>query len=410
MRTRHWFYLLVVAAVMSMLGCGGDDGGPNPVSDVEIVAGSGQLEIGHMTTITATVTGGESKDLDWYVNGIQDGNSTVGTITHNSLATYTAPNQLPTPASVMIKAISVEDSTKADSCYINLRFTRIFVDAANGSDVGNGCINIPVKTITHGLDIAEAGMTVIAMPGIYDEANGEEFAITMPESVALVGMDWETCIIRGHSDMGYEQTIGIYSRDCAFRKFTVEEGEPAGTPWSVAIYVSGAVRPLVDSIRVHERANYSVLRTTNTTDAVIQNCRFVVDDGLREERGYEIINENPGMLVSGCTVKGYYWGLRITGQTDIRIEYCDFIQLGTAVGLIYSESSTPISNPHADLGSDDPGGSAGCNLFTDYTDCGLENQTTHMIYAKYNFWDSDPNQPQAGVDVCNVGTGSIVTQ
>lgn len=60
-------------------------------------------------TFTANVTGETNTTVTWEVNGIAAGNSTVGTIDTNG--NYTAPGTTPSPALVIISAVSQVDST-----------------------------------------------------------------------------------------------------------------------------------------------------------------------------------------------------------------------------------------------------------------------------------------------------------
>jgi hypothetical protein len=99
--------LITVSGLVLLLGCGGDDGGggPRPVTGVQITPGKTDLELGHTTEITAAVEGGESKDLTWSVNGIENGNEVYGTITQNSPVTYSAPDSIPPDTVVVIGAL-----------------------------------------------------------------------------------------------------------------------------------------------------------------------------------------------------------------------------------------------------------------------------------------------------------------
>jgi len=55
----------------------------------------------------AEVTGAPSQDVTWQVNKIAGGNSTIGKITSTGL--YSAPAQLPQPATVVVSAVSADD-------------------------------------------------------------------------------------------------------------------------------------------------------------------------------------------------------------------------------------------------------------------------------------------------------------
>jgi hypothetical protein len=59
-----------------------------------------------VASFTASVTGTD-QEVTWQVNQITGGNSTVGTITQKGV--YTAPAQVPNPATVVVSAVSVAD-------------------------------------------------------------------------------------------------------------------------------------------------------------------------------------------------------------------------------------------------------------------------------------------------------------
>jgi len=403
---RHLAFTLVMVALTAMLGCGGDDGGgPQAVTGVQITPVKTDLELGHETEIAVTVTGGDSKTLTWYVNNIENGSAELGTISQNSPVTYSAPDVLPYPATVRIKAVSTENDSKADSCDINLKFTKIFVDADNGDDSqGTGCINHPFKTITQGLTIAQRGMTVLVQPGVYDQANGETFSIAIAESISLVGMDWETCIIRGHMDLGYEQAIEMTGRGTVFRKFTVEQGLPVDPEWDVGIFLR-AKGGLMDSIRVPERANYSICRFSNTEDMVVQNCYFVIDDGQTMERAFEFEKWNYGAVIRNVEMTGFVQAMNLGGKTDVMIEDCSIIDCEQGIRTCCDNDTTHLAIP--DLG----GGARGCtggNFFSGYSNFALVNGTSATIYAKGNTWENII--PVEGIDYENNYGGNVITQ
>jgi hypothetical protein len=398
--------LLCIGGVIIIAGCGSDDmsTGPQPVTGVSLDLDQINIEVGHSERITATVNG-DNKNLTWYVNGIENGNEVVGEITHNSPATYTAPNWLPDPVTVVVKAVSVEDSTKYDSCMVTVTFDKRFVDPVSGNDANNGCINLPFKTLTYAFTDIDSGGTVVAQPGVYSETSGETFPLLCREpAVTIVGTDWEQCIIRGSSSGTYRAIVWLGSTHLAFRKFTLEQGPPGGTS-NVMIVITGS-NIHVDSIRVHERAGYAVCRGENTggTNCLIENCYFVVDDGLTMDRGINLFNDSDGAIVRNCTLTGFDIGLRITNNCDVLVEGC--IIEGNEEGIEVRLEDEPGSlNP--DFGGG-PRGSTGGNIIRDNTECGLSIELDNAIFAKFNIWTNDP--PVVGTDYCVVGAGGVIVE
>jgi hypothetical protein len=291
------------------------------------------------------------------------------------------------------------------------------VNASTGDDdTGTGSALQPVKTITRGFEIADDGATVLVAPGIYDEALGEEFPIRIRYGKNLVGENWETCIIRGHSETAsYRPCVVVMSTNSVFRKFTVEEGPIIEDGWNIAIHVSNmAVDCLVDSIRCFERARYSVLRFESSRNTTVQNCVFdvraisEVDVGMN--RCMEIINDDQGCVLRNCTIAGFNnggngYGLRFTDNSDMLIEGCSIEDNGRGIYLCCNNSET--SNPVPDLGGG-ARGSTGGNIIRNNSTCGLWSFSTADIYAKYNTWTNDP--PVEGVDYCIGETGDIIVE
>jgi uncharacterized protein (DUF1800 family) len=107
---------------------------PNPVSatstpvPVQVVASTDivvtlapknvTIGAGNTTQFQATVTGTTDIQLNWAVNGVPYGNSTVGTVDGNG--NYTAPVNIVGLGSVTVTATSVVDTTKSGSATVTL--------------------------------------------------------------------------------------------------------------------------------------------------------------------------------------------------------------------------------------------------------------------------------------------------
>ena len=66
----------------------------------------------------ATVSGSSNQSVNWFVGGIAGGNATVGTISASGV--YTAPSQMPNPATAAIKAVSAADSNATATTTLTL--------------------------------------------------------------------------------------------------------------------------------------------------------------------------------------------------------------------------------------------------------------------------------------------------
>jgi len=85
---------------------------------VSISPASAALYTGVSQQFTASVSGTTNTAATWWVNGVQGGNSTVGTVTAGGL--YTAPAAVPSGGSVTIAAKSAADSSKSASAPISI--------------------------------------------------------------------------------------------------------------------------------------------------------------------------------------------------------------------------------------------------------------------------------------------------
>jgi hypothetical protein len=97
------------------LGCGAGGASPPPPAppaiEVAVRPTNGSVALGNQATFTATVMNTIDTAVNWSVNGVPGGNATVGTIT--SAGVYTAPADLPSPATVQVTATSHADPAKS---------------------------------------------------------------------------------------------------------------------------------------------------------------------------------------------------------------------------------------------------------------------------------------------------------
>jgi uncharacterized protein (DUF1800 family) len=92
--------------------------GPNSNITVTISPKTATLGAGNVQQFQATVTGAVDMSVLWSVNGVNGGNSTVGTIDFNG--DYTAPNNILGLGSVTVTAASNANPAKSDSATVTL--------------------------------------------------------------------------------------------------------------------------------------------------------------------------------------------------------------------------------------------------------------------------------------------------
>jgi hypothetical protein len=92
----------------------------NPPSAVTITISptSASLRAGQTKRFKATVQNASVTTVTWEVNGVAGGDSTVGRI--NASGLYAAPNAVPSPSTVTVRAVSTADPTKSASASVRI--------------------------------------------------------------------------------------------------------------------------------------------------------------------------------------------------------------------------------------------------------------------------------------------------
>lgn len=112
---------VIFSGVLASCGGGGSSRGNAavPPISISISPASTTVPVNQTQQFTSTVTGGNGDtSVTWLVNGIQGGNSTVGTVSTSGL--YTAPASVPNPASVNVVTTSIADSTESASATVKI--------------------------------------------------------------------------------------------------------------------------------------------------------------------------------------------------------------------------------------------------------------------------------------------------
>jgi len=116
----------VMFLALGLLSCGVGGGGTPPLPPppppgavtVAVVPSSTTAMVGTEVQFVAIVANAANTAVNWQVNTIPGGNSTVGTI--SLLGRYRAPDVPPNSATVMVTAISQADPTKSDTARVTI--------------------------------------------------------------------------------------------------------------------------------------------------------------------------------------------------------------------------------------------------------------------------------------------------
>jgi hypothetical protein len=144
MFTRVFSAFLMLAFIVSF-GCADGDNGENPTPKKIVVTVQPETftqGVGLISVFTATVTGATNTAVTWFVNDIAGGDSaTVGNIA--ATGRYRAPDTVPDPATVTVKAASVKDPASYGTAQVTIvsgNGTGLTADYSTGAQLLEGPI------------------------------------------------------------------------------------------------------------------------------------------------------------------------------------------------------------------------------------------------------------------------------
>ena len=114
---------LLLGVTVFINGCSSSVGGNNSTPPQQqqpsvTVSGSSQVRLGSTATFTATVSNLSNTAVNWQVNGVAGGNSTVGTIT--AAGVYTPPSAIPANNTVNVTAVSVASPSYSGTAPVSI--------------------------------------------------------------------------------------------------------------------------------------------------------------------------------------------------------------------------------------------------------------------------------------------------
>jgi Big-like domain-containing protein/galactose oxidase-like protein len=149
------------------------------ITSVSVSCNPASVATGQTSQCTATVTGtgSYSSAVNWSVNSVQGGNSTVGTISSSGL--YTAPSTVPSPNPVTVTATSVADTTQSGSASVAITSASVAVavsppsataqtgDTLQFSASVTGTTNSAVNWSVNGIGGGNSTVGTISSTGFY---------------------------------------------------------------------------------------------------------------------------------------------------------------------------------------------------------------------------------------------------
>jgi uncharacterized protein (DUF1800 family) len=176
--------LLSLAALLG--GCNSSGNHTQSQQPSVAVTGSSQVRLGSTVTFTATVTNASNTAVNWEVNTIPGGNSTIGTI--SSAGVYTPPAAIPNPNTVTIAAYSIGSPGVSGSEAVSI-LNPIPVITAAGASPNSGTsytLEINGSNFVTGAQIQVAGSSVTTN---FISPTALQAAITIAAGSGPIGVD-----------------------------------------------------------------------------------------------------------------------------------------------------------------------------------------------------------------------------
>jgi hypothetical protein len=107
---------LLAILALGLAACGGSNNGTS--ISVSISPASATVPVGLTVQFAGTVNGSNNPVVNWQVNSVAGGNSTVGTISTTGL--YTAPAAIPNPAAVTVSAVAAASKSAVASSTVTI--------------------------------------------------------------------------------------------------------------------------------------------------------------------------------------------------------------------------------------------------------------------------------------------------
>jgi len=221
-----------------------------PNVNISVSPNSANLTVGGTQTFTATVTGTTNTAVGWYVNGILNGNSTVGSITTTSTSTgssavYTAPQNASqnTPVAIVAESVAIPTVTAT----ANVTVTPIVVTISPSTPP---TLLLPVG----GMQQFTASVTGTTNTGVNWQVNG------IPGGDSINGTIDATGLYSAPTNIPTSVTSGPFQVTITAQS---QQNSSYGASALVNVHVTVTISPLADTIG--QGANLLYTATVNGT-------------------------------------------------------------------------------------------------------------------------------------------------
>ena len=303
---RKVLFLAILTSVLIIMACNNDDiiHRPEEVSVILYPDTTLTIYFGNTYTFNYSVYSTPDTTVTWYVNGVDGGNDSLGTV--DSTGTFTAPSVALEFDSVMVKVVSQADTTKADSLGIIIKDRNyVYVDSATGIDsTGHGTYFKRFRTITKGLQEAIQGQIVRVNDGTYYE--NEAFPLIPRFEVSVQGTDTNKVFVMAPDDTS---AFRLEYKKAVVRNLTILGDNKQG----YGIEFAGSSD--IDTIRVR--------------DLIIEDCYAA----------FTKTGEAANLLLENCWVNDCVYGFQINqAGTSLLMNNINFV----AIDSIAVNSINPI--------------------------------------------------------------------
>jgi len=310
---------------------------PPTITSVSVSCNPASVATGQTSQCTATVTGtgNYSSAVNWSVNSVQGGNSTLGTISSSGL--YTAPSAVPSPSTVTVSAVSVADATKSASATVTVTAAASIVITGNvmmdGQVVGG---NLTFSALN------PDGTTGSVLASTVTDSGGN-YSVSVPSGSSQVILAQSSG--GSYTDQTSGQTVNLLASDTLSAALAAGTSQATLSPLTDmaaarAIVLAAGGIPLATAVAV---ANLGVAQQYNLPDIVgtlpvPASSVALVETANRDQRDY-------GLVLAGISTEASGLGVR---TIDLVAALAEDLSDGILDGM---NGTSPVSIPTPGGGS-----------------------------------------------------------